>query len=684
MEPEALGPGGSARLRNLVARADLNGENVVILHWVEKSQRWAVQTVCGSTLSVRPENLEPVWVEDLQSSTLEAIISKLSGGSLSLEQRNGCGGVVAPKLTWLTWQCSKGHSFKDSELPVKEERWISALVIDHDLRHSKYTHEHFVATLLLALDTLGPRHWTVKFMASLLPWQWKPAAAAGQSTFEHDRPGTARHFLVTGGFTGTWRDGFPGVTMDGFCRSSGFTRKNFFDTGRQSHIPNFRQIATASPNREGDVYPTGVRELKTELLNTLLSLLEGRMDNRIHQTVVQRGDPLELTSYHTILAALGVFSVLQLFRRWRQTSMPGEEDDQKVSLGRWGLEVQKNEGLDIFQGEAFGQRFVVVTDPAMAEELCSGDPQRFTKDMRQGRMGDLVYKLFGQGLFFVPTDDPRWQIAHNILKSPFSIKGMKVIMPLMCEQAENLDAWVTKMAFETIAVCGLGTPLGSFEDAKQHPWVSAFNDAMKFLGQSWLRMTPRFLWPFLFPKGLERFDAEAWHLCEGEGFSEQDALETAKQVAYDCAKSVQPELVLRIWESTAGAIFKEVETGRNIFVFGLGTFGLKAQQLIFAPQEEFLNTHSLDPGFFLAQIPQIPRPSTALVASAVAVPRSAGPRVEEMATLAAKLDLLPRTKHSVATVARLLEISSELVLQALQAMVHRMGQQMATDESERQ
>lgn len=80
MEPEALGPGGSARLRNLVARADLNGENVVILHWVEKSQRWAVQTVCGSTLSVRPENLEPVWVEDLQSSTLEAIISKLSGG----------------------------------------------------------------------------------------------------------------------------------------------------------------------------------------------------------------------------------------------------------------------------------------------------------------------------------------------------------------------------------------------------------------------------------------------------------------------------------------------------------------------------------------------------------------------------------------------------------------------------
>ena len=30
---------------------------------------------------------------------------------------------------------------------------------------------------------------------------------------------SSRHFLVTGDFTGTWRDGFPGVTMDGFYRS---------------------------------------------------------------------------------------------------------------------------------------------------------------------------------------------------------------------------------------------------------------------------------------------------------------------------------------------------------------------------------------------------------------------------------------------------------------------------------
>ena len=37
-----------------------------------------------------------------------------------------------------------------------------------------------------------------------------------------------------------------------------------------------------------------------------------------------------------------------------------------------------------------------------------------------------------------------------------------------------------------------------------------------------------------------------------------------------------------------------------------------------------------------------------------------------MGSLAAQLDLLPRVKHSVASVARLLEVSSEVVLQALQ------------------
>ena len=51
---------------------------------------------------------------------------------------------------------------------------------------------------------------------------------------------------------------------------------------------NFEQVQKS----ESDVYPAAARELKAELLNTLKSLLEGRRDQRIHQTVVQRGDPM--------------------------------------------------------------------------------------------------------------------------------------------------------------------------------------------------------------------------------------------------------------------------------------------------------------------------------------------------------------------------------------------------------
>ena len=56
------------------------------------------------------------------------------------------------------WQCSKcGKGFTDEDLPIKEERWISTLVLDHDIHYSQYPHEHFLGTLLLALDILGPR-----------------------------------------------------------------------------------------------------------------------------------------------------------------------------------------------------------------------------------------------------------------------------------------------------------------------------------------------------------------------------------------------------------------------------------------------------------------------------------------------------------------------------------------------
>lgn len=76
-------------------------------------------------------------------------------------------------------------------------------------------------------------------------------------------------------------------------------------------------------------------------------------------------------------------------------------------------------------------------------------------------------------------------------------------MPMMCEQADLLvkalkrdvgyggttyiDTWVTKMAFETIAVCGLGTPhscVKRLEDTRSFPalpWFHAVFEVLRLL-----------------------------------------------------------------------------------------------------------------------------------------------------------------------------------------------------------
>ena len=140
--------------------------------------------------------------------------------------------------------------------------------------------------------------------------------------------------------------------------------------------------------------------------------------------------------------------------------------------------------------------------------------------------------------------------------------------------------------------------------------------------------------------------------------TEADADLGAKQLAYDCSKSVAqamghplkgPELVLRIWESTALSIFKEMEGGKSIFFPGLGTFGfLRSQpsQIAFAPVVEFFRQHGL-----------------------------------EVSSLAVEKELGPRVKHSVSAVARVMDVTKDIVQQALAAMIFRMGQEMSTTRS---
>lgn len=192
------------------------------------------------------------------------------------------------------------------------------------------------------------------------------------------------------------------------------------------------------------------------------------------------------------------------------------KDNNKLAAGRLCLGVKGTEGLDIFRATFFGMAMVCVTDVEAIEEVMTHDPVRYTKDFESLPTFKLIKELFGNGLFFANTDKESWSIPHNILKAPFSVRGVKTLMPLMSEQADllvqclkreigyggvcHIDHWVTKMAFETIAVCAAGTSFGSFDDDQDAPFVKALNGVLSGFGP--LQKCPPQLWELLFPKRL--------------------------------------------------------------------------------------------------------------------------------------------------------------------------------------
>merc|ERR1712165_519740 len=59
----------------------------------------------------------------------------------------------------------------------------------------------------------------------------------------------------------------------------------------------------------------------------------------------------------------------------------------------------------------------------------------------------------------------------------------------------HIDHWVTKMAFETIAVCATGTSFGSFDDDQDSSFVKALNGCLA--GYATLQTCPPQLWSLL-------------------------------------------------------------------------------------------------------------------------------------------------------------------------------------------
>ncbi|CAE8620736.1 unnamed protein product, partial [Polarella glacialis] len=80
-----------------------------------------------------------------------------------------------------------------------------------------------------------------------MDWQRGPA---GSTTFEQDRPSTARWLQNIHGSPSVWDGRFAGTTLqDSFGRNDSFTQNQFFLSGRQSHGNDLRRITRGSPNR---------------------------------------------------------------------------------------------------------------------------------------------------------------------------------------------------------------------------------------------------------------------------------------------------------------------------------------------------------------------------------------------------------------------------------------------------
>ncbi|WP_176736405.1 cytochrome P450 [Oligoflexus tunisiensis] len=137
----------------------------------------------------------------------------------------------------------------------------------------------------------------------------------------------------------------------------------------------------------------------------------------------------------------------------------------------------------LFELRMPGDRVLVATDYALAEELC--DEKRFGK--RVGGPLKHVRRFAGDGLFTAMNTEENWAKAHQILMPAFSMKAIRGYFPGMLEMGKKLvDKWsvhdpmgvdvaedFTRLTLDTIALCGFDYRFNSFESDEVHPFVHA-------------------------------------------------------------------------------------------------------------------------------------------------------------------------------------------------------------------
>jgi len=133
-----------------------------------------------------------------------------------------------------------------------------------------------------------------------------------------------------------------------------------------------------------------------------------------------------------------------------------------------------------------GPRTIMVSSFELADAVC--DDQRFDK---VGAPEDAAIRLLaGDGLFTAFTYEPNWRKAHLILLPNFSMQAMKNYLPDMLDLAEQLVLkWarlnaddeidvlgdMTRLALDTIGLCGFGYRFNSFYRDGMHPFIASLN-----------------------------------------------------------------------------------------------------------------------------------------------------------------------------------------------------------------
>lgn len=132
-----------------------------------------------------------------------------------------------------------------------------------------------------------------------------------------------------------------------------------------------------------------------------------------------------------------------------------------------------------------GIELVTVSGVDLVTEL--NDEARFTKHV--GFTLQSLRRLLGDALFTAESDEPAWQLGHDILAPAFSREAMRgyhaTMVTVIREMLERWDgvatsgrpidvtAEMTHLTFETIGRVGFGYQFASFDHSRPHPFVAA-------------------------------------------------------------------------------------------------------------------------------------------------------------------------------------------------------------------